>query len=446
MLEEQLQVVRFLSVGVILLASFSLYRAHRRNALMSGTSGLHGSLLLFMGVGPFSYTLTELRPERVPFETLIGSLVFPFTCLLIGYALAVCLEYLAYRKSKPRVLMRPEDIDVGTVTVFGVLAIVGYTMSLFPFSLSGVGTIFPVLGTFFYPVVVITVAAYRPTSMLSTASTVTILGLAGYFSVFSLWRSQLIMFLGSIGVGAMLRSRMGLVLFPVLGVAILYLVLPFQQLKRFNPDDFLEDPEVFVYSTLHMDLEDRNSIIEEFISGRINGAREMAYVQAGLDNGQIISRDGEGYVDAIKQLVPRLIWPDKPSFNQTTGFTLPRDVGLVAENDLYTSWGVGFWAEAIWNFPYQSLILIVPLFFFFTAALDHWIDRLVAQQARAWIAHATFFFLFLQLVSIISFVTYALWLFLIVVVADYLLGSGKRSKVAMLPIGSESARFTIRRR
>ena len=171
--------------------------------------------------------------------------------------------------------------------------------------------------------------------------------------------------------------------FPLLAAGVLYLILPFQQLKKTYSEEFVQAPEAFFYATLRMNLDDRNAIIMDFVSGRMNGAREMAYVQAGLDNGLISSRNGEGYIDAIKQLVPRLLWPDKPSYNQTTGFTLPREIGLVsAWDDLYTSWGVGFWAEVVWNFPYQSLILLVPLFFFGTTILDRGVYRVLKQPAR----------------------------------------------------------------
>jgi hypothetical protein len=421
MLDQSLFTIRALAVAIVALGSFSLYLAYRRNTLMSGTAGLHASLLIFMGIGPLTYTFTEPIGERVGVDTLLAALVPPFTWLLLGYSIAVVAEFFVYRKSPRRSGIRPAEIDAPTVFMFGGLAILGYTMSLFEFSTSGIGTIFPILGTFLYPVIVITVAAYRPTNLLSTVSTLFSLGLAGYFSIFSLWRSQLIMFLVSIGIGALLRSRKGLWLFPLVAAVILYLILPFQQLKKTFSEEFVQDPEAFFYTTLGMTLEDRNAIIVNFASGRMNGAREMAYVQAGLDNGQIVSRRGEGYVDAIKQLVPRLFWSDKPSYNQTTGFALPRDVGLVSWDDQFTSWGVGFWAEVIWNFPYQCLILLVPLFFLGTAAIDRGVYRVLQQPARIWIAQATLFFLFLQLVSIINFVTYALWLFIIVVAGDYLL-------------------------
>jgi hypothetical protein len=437
-LEDLLLRHRAVATAIIMLACFALYRAHRGNRLLSGSAGLHASILIFLGIGPLTYTFVEPGGERVPFEVLLASLLPPYTYLLIGYSIAVFTEWLFTRRNVRRMTIPASEIDGITLSIFGGLAIIGYTMSLFEFSLSGIATIFPVLGTFLYPVIVVVVAAYRPSSLPSNVLTLTSLGLSGYFAVFSLWRSQLIMLLVSIGIGAVLRSRKGIIFFVVVALATLYLVLPFQVLKRASAEEFTEAPDEFFYATLEIDFEDRQSIILDFISHRINGAREMSYVQAAIDNGQIESRYGQGYIEAWQQLIPRIFWRDKPSFNQTTGFVLPREIGLVSWSDPFTSWAVNFWAELLWNFSYKTFVFLIPVVFILLSTIDRWIDRLLQQQACAWIAHATLFFLFLQLVSIINLVTYALWLFIIILGADYVLRSRDKLERAGIAISNAS--------
>jgi hypothetical protein len=418
-LEDLHFMLRVIGSAVSLLACFALYRAYRHGKLLSAVAGLHSSVLLFMGVGPFAYTYLQDYGERIGFEALLSSLAGPYAYFLVGYAIEVCIEQFVSRRRAEADRFSLDDIDVPTVFFFGLLSLIGYTFSLFEFSRSGAGTIFQVLSAFLYPVIVIAVIAYRPKELLSNVVTLVVLGLAGYFAIYSLWRSQLIMLIGAIGIGAIFRSRGGIVIFGVLAIIILYVVLPFQQLKKFNSEQFFEDPEVFVYASLDMSMEDRHSIINQFLGIRMNGARELAYVQAALDDGQISPRNGAGYIDAALQLIPRIVWPSKPSFNETTGFLLPREIGLVSWNDPYTSWGVNFWAEIALNYSYKMFIVLVPLFFFGARRLDAALSRIITQSGRRWIAGATLFFLFLQLVSIVNFVTYLLWFYLIIVMTDY---------------------------
>ncbi|MEY2486941.1 MAG: hypothetical protein QOH39_2589 [Verrucomicrobiota bacterium] len=429
-LEDLLFRHRAIATAITLLSCFALYRAYRRGNLLSGVAGLHSSVLLFMGIGPFAYTYLPDYAERIGFETLFSSLVIPYTYFLVGYAIEVCLEQFAFRRKAKAERFSLDDIDVPTVFFFGFLSLVGYTFSLFEFTRSGVGTIFQVLSTFLYPVIVIAVIAYRPKDIMSNIVTLAVLGIAGYFAIFSIWRSQLIMLLGAVGIGAIFRSRSGFVIFGVLGIIILYVVLPFQQLKKLNSERFFEDPEVFFYASMDMSMENRNSLVTEFLGIRMNGARELAYVQAALDSGLISLRGGAGYADAALQLIPRLVWPSKPSFNQTTGFLLPREIELVSWDDPYTSWGVNFWAEIAVNYSYKMLLILVPIFFFGAGWVDAALNRIIKHQGNRWIATATLFFMFLQLVSIVNFVTYLLWFFLVIVISDHLsgsLGSNRRS-------------------
>src|SRR4029077_11485492 len=153
-LDQILFTVRLIASGVIAIGWFSLYRLYRQGTILSGTSGLHASLLIFMGVGPIVFTFGDPPPERVSYDTLLTALIKPYSYFLLGYALAVGMGLFTSRARPRKPDINPVDVDTVPVSVFGGLALLGYTMSLFDFSTSGVGTIFPVLGTFLYPVIV----------------------------------------------------------------------------------------------------------------------------------------------------------------------------------------------------------------------------------------------------------------------------------------------------
>ena len=373
-----------------------------------------------MGLGPTAYTYHEPVVERVPYDVLLGALVSPYFYFLLGYAIWIILEHwFVLRRLKVRANASSiVHIDPLIVAIFGGLGLFGHLMSSFAFSLSDIGTIFPVMGTLLYPAVVLAVASYRPMNFWSNISAVVGVGCTGYFATFSLWRSQLIMMVGALALAGVIRMRRRWPILLILSVAAFYIILPFQQLKRVYPDEFYENPAAFFRASLKFSWSDRHDIAMDFVNERINGAREMAFVQAALNNHQIELRSGMGYIDVLQQLVPRVVWPGKPSLNQTTGYTLPREVGLVGWEDYLTSWAVGLWAEMTWNFPYIFLLVFVSVAFFASVCFDRSIDRFIIHPTGRWVAHAALFFMFLQLVSLISFVTYAIWLFVLIALID----------------------------
>ena len=145
---------------------------------------------------------------------------------------------------------------------------------------------------------------------------------------------------------------------------------------------------------------------------------EVAYIQHGLETGVIELRDGETYWEAIQQLVPRVVWPRKPSFNATTNYLLPRQIGLLGWEDPFTSWGVSFYAELIWNFGVFHLLWSVPLTFFLVGKLDQLADSLYKHQLVSWLTKTTLFFQFFSIVGLVYVVTYILWVFLLGFIVD----------------------------
>jgi hypothetical protein len=155
--------------------------------------------------------------------------------------------------------------------------------------------------------------------------------------------------------------------------------------------------------------------ISSFISQRINYVRELGYVQFAISNHSLEYRNGDSYKEIFYQLIPRFLWSDKPSYNYTTGYVIPRKVQLVSESDEITSWGVNVFAEFSYNFNYEYLPVFIVLFYFFLNFIDTMAVSLGLKIQNLLLLQVSLFFVTLNLVSIIYSSTYFLWLFLIII-------------------------------
>jgi hypothetical protein len=437
--ESAIDECRWLAVGFIVASLIVLFFRWRSGLLLTGVSGFHLHMCFFFGIGPWAYTVIDVPFERVWYGDLLESASYTGKFLLPAYLLAATFD-LIYLKRHVKSRIINTDFLKGHFTKLGfllaALSIIGYIGSTTEFATSGIGTIFPVLKLFQYPVIVLSVISLkrgRPTTALLLILTVAI---SGYFAIFSPWRSEVILLGCSFACGLILRNRRWFTPSIIFSCVLLFILLPFLQEKKDNYERVAADPLGVFAETLQMPVAERWEMVKNFWSQRINGEREVAFIQQGLETGVIELRGGETYWEALQQLVPRVIWPGKPSFNSTTGFLLPRQIGLVGWEDLYTSWGVSFFAELVWNFGTFHLLWAMPLTFFLIGKLDQLADKLYKRQLVSWLMKTTLFFQFFSIVGLVYVVTYILWIFLLGFLFDVFLDMQfqmNRTPVASMP-------------
>jgi hypothetical protein len=227
------------------------------------------------------------------------------------------------------------------------------------------------------------------------------------------------MFFGSLLIGLSLRGKVNFYIVGVLSLLVVFIILPFQQSKKLSTETDFNTNTAFVNS-LDVSYGDRLLVTSAFFAERINYAREIGYVQNAIKKGNFAYRYGESYYEIIYQLIPRIFWTDKPSYNTFTGREVPRIIGLVSRSDTSTSWGVNCFAEFIYNYPYEALPVFVILLYFLLNYFDTITTRIRLTPQYTWLLQTTLFFLSLNLVSVIFSSTYFLWTFLIVIILNSL--------------------------
>jgi hypothetical protein len=291
-----------------------------------------------------------------------------------------------------------------------------------------------VLKLFVYPLLVISVYQWNRKDVISTL----LLGGNGaaalIFAYLSPWRSELLMSIAAIGLGLAFRNRRLIVPVGAFGLTAFMIALPFVQAKKANYDAVMSDPSKALYEIYTTSISDQITSLVNFWALRVDYAREFAYVEAANDSGALEPRNGESYVEAVKGLIPRVVWPDKPAFNLTPNFILPRTIGLLSFADPNTSWGVNMYAEFIWNFRAIHLLWSVPLWFFFASWLDRFQKIHIYNPIVGRVIQITFFFQFLALVNIVNALTYILWIFLIAKGMEWY--SAVRPRLARRPLAA----------
>jgi len=408
----------FLGVCFATIAALACYSRWRFGTFMSAAGGLHASIFLFYGLGAIAYAISGKDDGRLSFEQAVDALRAGAPCLLCGYFIASLpdIAKLASRRVNAGEQLGISFRARGTSDMLWLmtfLAWVGYLGSTSEISASGVGTIFPVLKLFLYPLLVISVYHWNKRDLSSILLLVSNGAAALTFAYFSPWRSEMLMSLAAIGLGLTFRNRR--LLFPVgaLGLVAFLVVFPFVQAKKKNYEATMSDPGDAIRGIYTMSLSNQVEGLVDFWAARINYAREFAYIEAANDGGILELRKGESYVEAVRGLIPRVVWPDKPAFNITTNFLLPRMVGLLSFADPTTSWGVNIYAEFLWNFRAINLLWGVPLWFFLANRIDRFQGKNISSVILARIIRITLFFQFLALVSIVNALTYFMWMFVI---------------------------------
>lgn len=407
------------SIAIILLALININRLTKQNLILTGEGGLHVNLLIFYGLGALANGFTIFRWEWIIARGLYQYFNEVQATVALTY-LALTILILAIKK-KPlsdwlNIKGRVREINRITLILLS-LSIVGYVFAEQEFAQSGIGTIFPVLRNLLFPTLVLLIYNVRRSNKTSILLLILGLALIGVNSFLSVWRSQLIMFMFSIGAGLMLKDKRFILLGLIAGPLFFIVILPFQNAKKYGRIKNQGFSEAVIGSFKNTKVSPFELSVA-FVAERMSYARESAYVLRGIDKGYIEYRYGATYAEAIFQLVPRLFWPDKPSYNQLVNRIIPRKIGLVNKLDRNTSWGVNYFAEFLYNFP----LIYLPLFFLLYWSLIQWLDKLTGKlnlsRESLMMLRFSLFFLVLNTVSLTYSSTYFVWLFVTIKIVD----------------------------
>lgn len=415
---------RLLSTALICLSGYAVWKRMKSGTLLTAAGGLHLSMFLSFGCGMFAYTWSYLLPvDSAGGMPVVEAFPKIGVLLLGGYTAALLLERWQHQKiALPRRRVLSPFQNISLLMLVWMLAIVGTLTSDRDIAHSGVGTILVILKMFEYSAVVLAIKIVKIGRVYSLVVLTLVVAVSGYLAVVSPWRSEIIFLAASISLGFALRGRRTMMFAPLLLVASIVILLPFANEKKTRYEQVVADPVGAFESTLTMPLYHRMQFMADFWGNRVDGARELAFVVDGLDSGLISLRHGLSYWEAIEQLIPRAIWPDKPSFNQENNYLLSRSIGLVSWNDEQTSWGVNYFAETVWNFGVLCVFWVLPV----GLAAANWLDR----QVQAWLRHAlliwllegALFFKFMDLVGVANTWEYVLWLCFVGLLIDRLAG------------------------
>ena len=408
---------------IIFLSILCLRLRGIRQEILSSVTAFHLIFLIFFGIGPLSFYYDDSVPERIGRFNLLNTLNSLYPYLIIGYSTIMYLEYKNRKVTRSNLnlfgsLQKVFNKDHNNYLFLVLtLSIIGNYFSSFIFAKSGIGTIFPVLSYLVYPITIFIVYTFDFKSTKSLILLIILISYFGYQSFFSLWRSQLILFIACFIIGGYLKNKINFFFIIILSLVVLFYILPFQLLKREQSDKNFISNEVFNKSLL-LSSDVKINYITVFLSQRINYARELGYVQFAIDNHNLEYRDGETYKEIFFQLIPRYIWNDKPSYNSITGFDIPRKVQLLSETDEFSSWGVNIFAEFCYNFNYKYLPFFILVIYLLLNYLDSLCYHLELKIQNQLILQFILFFLTLNLVSLIYSSTFYLWSFILIIILN----------------------------
>lgn len=418
---SDLLIHRLLAIIVMALASWRLSARYKNRRLLTLSGGLHFNALMGMGLAPLLYTMTfqSLEGERLMKEDILAFAIESYSCFTIGYALFCLFE--ARRKYEISLFKR-KSFHHGEMTSLQLFILIGLVFvgvmgARFGLSTSGAGTLFIIFYLLFYPMIILSVLRLNTNDAESMTLCVGLL-IATFILVFvSPWRSQLVLWVLSVIIGLMLRFRVSVRSVSLYGVVfglVFFLMAPFLQYKKTRVGDSDFNLLTAMVESQKVSVEERLEQSFGFISARVNGVREMGFVGNGLAQGLTDKRMGETYSEAIQQLIPRVIWPDKPVFNFTSGYRIAREIKLLGWEDDGTSSGLTIWPEAVINFGPYFLIIFVPFSFYLATQVDRYSRKFIAESAGVWILDTTYFFIAFNLVSVVQFGTQFIWTFIVV--------------------------------
>jgi len=412
---------------VFILAFVVLYFRNKRGLFLTAVSGLHLTFLLFFGLGSFFYAIFGITSDRIARNVITAKIDLLYPYLIFGYLILVGIEF--YNRKKLGVLQRmtflylKEHVNLNAFNIFILLlSFIGYLFSSSDISNSGAGTLFPVFSNLLLPISILIVFNVNKNDSLSIWLLIILILLVGVQAFVSSWRSQLILFFGCVVIGWSLRGKMNYYIISILSIAFIVFIIPFQQLKKNNFNNYNYETNIAFEESLDFTVDQRLEMSGSFFAERINYTREMAYVQNALDRNLLSYRYGETYIEIFFQLIPRFLWSSKPVYNRFTGYEVPRKIGILGKSDETSSWGVNSFAEFIYNFSYEYLPIFILALYSLLFYLDKLVYRIRLRPEYTWLLQITLFFLSLNLVSVIFSSTYFLWSFIVIILLNAITG------------------------
>lgn len=401
-------------IGILFLSVLALHAQFRQRNLLSSTSGTLFQIGIFYGLGGLAFLTypkaePRLTPEQIVELTLSSGIPF-----LVGYGIVTVALLYSARKSR----VRKVELDLirnfppGILLAGGAL---GFVCSLFDGDqrLQAIWALMSYFRVFLFPCLLLAIIGFGNYKPFGRFVCVLLLLMTIYIGFTSAWRSILVLTVFTIVFGvASVNPKRLVYLIPFVLVVILF-VMPFQLIKRDNFELFQRDPMAVVKASVELDTDSRMDMIGDFACRRLNYTREMAYIDRALSHGLPLYQ-GESYVNAALNLIPRALWADKPSLAYYQNFELPRLIGLLQATDKDTSWGLNLFAEGVQNFGVNSLILFIPAVFLIDSGLMFLLGVFVKSKAAFSLGRACLFFLTISYTSVIFAIstTIACYLFL----------------------------------
>lgn len=419
----------YCSAAIFFMALGILYFRNKRGLFLTAQTGMHLSFLFFFGLGSFFYAIIGITTDRIARNVVVDKIDTVFPYLVAGYALLFLYE-LYNRKNNSdfqRMVFRQirERVNLNVFNLFILfLSFIGYIFSSSDVANSGAGTLFPVFSNLLLPVSILIVFNVKMRDGFSVGLFIALILLVGVQAFLSSWRSQLIMFFGCMLIGWSLRGTINYYVVSVLSLVFIIFIIPFQQLKKSNANNYDFNANAAFEQSLNFTLDQRLEMSGNFFAERINYTREMGYVQNAVDRKILPYRNGETYVEVVFQLIPRFLWEAKPVYNHFTGYEVPRKIGMLSTTDETSSWGVNSFAEFLYNFSYEYLPIFVIALYFLLGYLDKLACQIPLRPEYTWLLQINLFFLSLNLVSVIFSSTYFLWSFIVIIVLNALSGTG----------------------
>jgi hypothetical protein len=414
-------------LAILALSAIEVRARAKRGTIVTPSGGLHLQVLLFYGIGGvFFVFFPDGEPSLVPTEIdrLVAESGLPF---LVGYAVTCVVEKISrLGASVHRVgaALRSGELFSGTyLLILAIAGLFGFVMSTLGFG-ENVSQMTAYSALLFYPSVLLFLMNRGRVFGLSptTAALVMVLFAIG-LGFASPWRSILVILAGTVVVSLILRAPKWAALSVAIGVIACYILLPFQIIKRDNVSDLRASASDSFYASLQLTADERNQLIAQFAVRRLSYMRELSYVQRYTEINPPL--DGVNmYIGSIaQQLIPRVLWPEKPEVAHWVGFILPRDLGLLQHTDPHTSWAINAFAEASFFFGTWSLIAFIPLFFFVLGYLDKFLVVFKDTRSRV-LASTLLFYLFLSATTAIFLASQVVVVFLIALTAEALSARG----------------------
>jgi hypothetical protein len=408
------------AIANIFLSIYNMRNRYISNNFLSAVNGMHLTFSIFFGVGFLAYINYDIQKDAIRKEDILRELESLLPYLTLGYLFVTIMEY--FRFVRQEISIKKFNFSGFNSNLFCTgflsLAYLGLVFKQLSFSTTSIGTFFPVFNNFVYPITILIIVNVKKKNSYSIILLLALFFFIGIEAVFSAWRSQLILFAISILIGLNIRGKINYYLLIIIGITYFFFILPFQQIKKINFIDFNNNPVEAFKSTLEYSFNERSDILLEFLAERINYTREIAYVQIAINNSNLEYRNGDTYIELIYQIIPRIFWHDKPSYNNFTNYLLPRKVQLLQWEDPYTSWAVNSYAEFIYNFPYQFLPFFIIIIYTLLSYLDRLCINLNLLPEFSWFLQTTLFFLSINLVSVIYSSTYFLWAFIVIIISS----------------------------